>query len=284
MSFARELAREWRDDRASGLAAEMAFFGILSLFPTLLTLVASLGSLDAIVGGDVAANAEREVITFLERVLSDNAAATIEAVQDLFTESSSGIITIGTAVAVWSGSRGFVALIRALNLAYDIDERRGYVVLRVVAVALALGTIVVMALTLAMLVVGPLLGTGHDIADKIGLGDAFATFWDWVRWPVALLVMVGWAATLFHFAPNHRTPWRWDLPGALVAAASWGLLSAAFRGYLAVASDANQVLGMLGGALIVLVWLYLLAIGLLLGGETNAILAKRLGVRQQRRV
>lgn len=275
VDFVRELAREWRDDRASGLAAEMAFFGILSLFPTLLTLVASLGYLDALAGGDVADRAEREVVGFLRRVLTDNADDTIAAVQSLFDETSPGLITLGGILAVWSASRGFVALVRALNLTYDIDERRSYVRVRAIALGLAVGTILLLAVTLTVLVVGPLLGTGHDVADEIGLGDAFAKFWDWTRWPAALVLMVLWAATIFHLAPNRRTAWKNDLPGAVVTAAAWGLLSLGFRTYLTFASETNQVLGTLGGALIVLVWLYLLSIGVLLGGEVNAIAAGR---------
>ncbi len=283
ISFLRELGREWRDDRCSGLAAEMAFFGILSLFPTLLALAASLGSLDAIGSGRVAQRAERQIIDFLERVLTEDAGETIEAVRGLFTETSPGVITVGSVIALWSASRGFVALVRALDAAYDLEERRGYLRLRLLALELALGTIVVMAVTLAMLVVGPLFGTGRQVADAVGLGDAFATFWDWARWPLVLVVMVTWAATIFHFAPNHRTPWRWDLPGTAVTTASWALLSGGFHVYLEVAADTNQVLGALGGALIVLVWLYLLSVGLLLGGEVNAIVAKRFRVAQPSR-
>lgn len=275
IQIGRDLVREWREDRVSGLAAEMAFFGILSFFPLLLTVAASLGWLDALAGGEVAARAEEQIIDFMQRILSDDAETTIDAVQNLFTDRSPGLATVTTFLALWSASRGFTALIRALDLAYDLDERRSYVRLRAIALGLALGTIVVMAVTLTMLVVGPLLGTGREVADQVGLGRAFATFWDWARWPVVLAVMVGWAAAVLHVAPNHRTPWRWDLPGAVLTAVSWALLSTGFRAYLAVAGQTNQVLGTLGGALIILVWLYLLAVGLLVGGEFNAILALR---------
>jgi membrane protein len=190
------------------------------------------------------------------------------------------VATIGTMVAAWAASRGFVAVVRGLDLAYDIDERRSYVRLRVVALALAVGTVSVVALMLGMLVVGPLLGTGQEVADQVGLGAAFATFWDLARWPVALAVVVAWSATVFHVGPNHRTPWRWDLPGAALTTVAWVALSLAFRLYLAAASGANQVLGALGGVLIVLLWLYLLAVGLLVGGELNGLLAQRHGVAQ----
>jgi membrane protein len=166
--------------------------------------------------------------------------------------------------------------VNALDVVYDLDERRSYVGLRAVGLALALGTVLVVAGMLSMLVLGPLLGTGRDVADALGLGRGFATFWDWVRWPIAVTVMVAWAATVLHVAPNHHTPWRWELPGAVLAAAAWAALSTLLRVYLSVATArANQVLGTLGGSLIVLLWLYLLAAGLLLGGELNAVLIAR---------
>lgn len=277
------LGREWRDDRVTGLAAEMAFFGLLSLFPVLLVVAAALGSLEGIVGGEVAARAEREVLSFLERVLSDEAAGAVSTVERLFRDTDAGILTFGVVIALWSASRGFVAAINALDVVYDIEERRNYVVLRLAGLLLGLGTAVVVTVVLAMLVLGPLLGTGQEIADALGVGGGFATFWDWFRWPTVVALMILWAGTIFHVAPNRRTPWRWDLPGAVLTAALWGLLSLGFRLYLGVAGEGNEVLSALGGSLIVILWLYLMGIGLLTGGELNAVLAARRGVPQLRR-
>jgi membrane protein len=257
------------------LAAEIAFFGILSLFPVLLAVAAALGSLEAIAGREVAERAQEEVLGFLRDTLTDQAAGTVDAVEEIFAGSSPGMLTVGVAAAVWSASRGFTALIRALDVVYDLEERRGYFRMRALALALALGSVVVAALTLAMLVLGPLLGTGADVADEIGLGGLFATWWDWARWPTAVVILVAWAATVFHVAPNHHTPWRWDLPGAVLSAVAWALASVGLRAYLALAAGSNEVFGALGGALIVLLWLYLLGVGLLLGGELNALLAQR---------
>lgn len=277
----RDLLGEWRDDRVTGLAAEIAFFGLISLFPTLIALTAALGSLDSIVGGDAAAAVERTILDFLRGILTDQASATVASVRELFESGSTGILTFGLLFALWSASRGFVAVINALDVAYDLEDRRGYLRLRLVGLGLALGSVVTGAVILTMLVIGPLLGTGMDVAETLGFGAGFATFWDWVRWPVALAVMIIWAATVLHLAPNHHTPWRWDLPGAALAAACWALFSVGFRIYLDVAGATNQVLGTLGGALIVLLWLYLLAVGLLLGGELNAVLAVRYGVKSE---
>lgn len=275
-----EVVREIGDDRVTGIAAEMAFFGVLSIFPALLAMASALGALEVIVGSDLAQRAEDGVLDFLERVLTEDASGTTEAVKRLFEDPTPGVLTLSAVIAIWSTSRAFAAMIAALDIAYDIEEHRPYLQRRLLAAGLAIGTILVTAVMLAMLVIGPLFGTGQDVADAIGLGGAFATAWNLARWPLAVLVMVGWAATIFHIGPNHHTPWRWDLPGAVLTTVIWALVSIGFRIYLDIAAGSNQVLGTLGGSLITLMWLYVLAVGLLVGGELNAVLAERHGVRQ----
>lgn len=275
VAIARELRDEWRDDRVGGLAAEVAFFGLLGLFPTLLVMAAALDSLEALVGHEVAARAEAQVLDFLRRVLTDEASGTIDAVRNLFTGSDTGFLTLGIVAAVWGASRAFKAVVHALDVAYDLEERRSWLNLRLTALGLALGSAVVGSLILAMLVVGPLLGTGREIAEAVGAGRLFATFWDWLRWPTVVLLVTAWAATVFHLAPNHRTPWHWDVPGAVLTAVLWALASVGFRVYLAVAAGTNEVLGTLGGSLIMLLWLYVMSVALLLGGELNSVLARR---------
>jgi membrane protein len=276
----RDVAREWRDDRVSGLAGEIAFFGVLSLFPTMLALAAALGSMDAIFGRDVAQPVEDKIVELLQSVLTERASGTVDAVRRLFDETNAQALTVGALLALWSASRGFVAVINALDVAYDLTERRSYLRLRAVALLLALGSVVVASVMLAMLGVGPLFGSGRDLASDLALGRGFAVLWNWARWPLAVAVMLAWATMVFHVAPNHRAPWRWDLPGAVLATVSWSVLSIGFRVYLSLAGAGNEVLGTLGGALIVLLWLYLLGVGLLLGGELNSVLARRHHVRQ----
>jgi membrane protein len=270
----RGLQDAWREDRVPGLASEIAFWGILSVFPGLLATAAALGVMDTILGGDIAERAQEETIDYLEEILTEEASGTINAVEDLFTTASPGLLTFGVLAALWAASRGFAAIIRALHVAYNISERRNALKRRFLAFGLAAGSVLVGALGLAMVVVGPLLGTGQDVADAIGLGDVFATLWTWIRWPVVLLIVVAWATTILHIAPNHKTPWRWDLPGAVLATVAWIVVSFGLRYYLSFAGEGNQVYGVLGGALIALFWLFLLAIGLVLGGELNAVLVQ----------
>ncbi|HVL64264.1 MAG TPA: YihY/virulence factor BrkB family protein [Actinomycetota bacterium] len=278
MSRAIELGRAlWRDarqDRVNGLAAEVAFFAVLSVFPALLVLADALGSLEALVGGEFARDAQQVVLDFLRGILTERAGATVDAVEDLFARESAGVATLATLVAVVSLSRAFAAVIRALDLAYDVDERRSWLHLRLLAVGASVATVILSAVTLAAIVLGPLLGEGGKLAEAVGLGEVWTLFWSWFRWPVALILMVAWATTLYRIVPAQNRRWRDGLPGAAFAAGGWILASLGLRAYLALASGSNPVFGVLGGGLILLLWLYLLSLALLLGAELNGVLAR----------
>ena len=98
----------------------------------------------------------------------------------------------------------------------------------------------------------------------------------WLRFPLTFLIVVAWTASVYRFAPRRRSSWRRELPGAVVATLWWLVASTVFRVYLGVASGGmNTVFGLLGGALSLLFWLYLLAMGLLVGAVVNGLIAHR---------
>ena len=275
LGFVNDLRHEWSRARVGGLAAEIAFFGLLGLFPAVIVFAAALGSLDVVIGAGAAADTEAWL---LDRVVEtfgrDN---TLRAtVEELFDRSNAGLITAGVVITVYASSRGFTAVVGALDVTYGHEHRRNWFSTRAMGFVLTLFTLIVAALVAAMVVVGPLLGGGEEIAQRVGAGTAFTTAWVWFRWPVVFVAVVCWAASLYHFAPRRRTPWRRDLPGAVVGTIWWLVVSLGFRVYLdAASSGMNAVFGLLGGALSLLIWLYLLAMGLLVGAEINSILNGR---------
>lgn len=265
-----EFVQEVRNDRISAVAAEVAFFSILSMVPWLIMLVAAIGSLDALFGVDVADDVKSVVIEWLGRILTDKASGTLDAVRALFEEDRQGLLTIGAVLALWSSSRGFAAVIAALNVAYDIEETRSWIARRGRALLLAVGSIIAGALLLLAFVAPPVLAR----LGFFGAGETLATGWSLLRWPAAAVGLVAWSGFLYRFGPNRWVAWRETLPGAVLAAAAWIAASAAFHTYLSLAGSANPIFGVLGGSLILLVWLYLLALGLLAGGELNAVIAR----------
>ena len=273
--FVDDLRQEWSRARVGGLSAEIAFFGLLGLFPAVIVFAAALGSLDVVIGAGAAADTEEWLLDrVVETFGSDNTLR--ETVRELFDRSNAGLITAGIVITVYASSRGFTAVVGALDVTYGHEQRRNWISTRVMGFGLTLFSVVVAALVAAMVVVGPLLGGGEEIAERLGAGSAFTTAWVWFRWPVVIVVVVCWAASLYHFAPRRRTPWRTDLPGAVVGTVWWLAVSLGFRVYLdAASSGMNAVFGFLGGALSLLIWLYLLAMGLLVGAEINRVLNSR---------
>ena len=218
--FTKELVAEWSKDRVGGLAAEIAFFALLGFFPSVVALAAALGSADAVVGENTAVDVEEWLVDQMVTVFGgDNTLE--ETVADLFRGSNGSALTVGALLAIYAASRGFIAVVRALDVAYDHETSRGWLSTRLVGLGLTLMSVLVAAAVLVLVVVGPLFGTGNEIADDLGVSGAFGTLWTWLRWPTVFAVLVAWAASVYHIAPNHRSPWRHELPGAVLAAAWW---------------------------------------------------------------
>ena len=274
-AIAKRLFWNQFNDRVGGLAAEISFFAMLSVFPALLVLAAALGSLEDVVGNDLAVRAETLVLGFLNRILTDEAGGAVDAIRGLFEQRRTSLITFASLFAVYGVTRAFAAVINGLDVTHGTREKRSPIRFWSTALALALGSLVATVLLLGVVVIDPLLGGVHGLAERIGLGSEAATAWTWLRWPVAFLFLGGWATALYHFAPYPRTRWRHDVAGAALASVLWLAVSFGFSTYLRVAAAANPVLSVLGGGVILLIWGYLLALGLLMGGELNAILAGR---------
>jgi membrane protein len=273
----RAVCRDSVTDRVSGLAAEMGFFGALGFFPGLMVVAGLIGWFDRLTGGHVAALAEGTVVRLLGRILSDQAAGVTLVVRDLFARERGGLVTSALIISVWAMSRGFAAAVRALDLAYGLKERRTWLDVRIRAFLLAVGSALMVAVVLAVFALGPLFGHGRHLAGDLGFGPAFVFLWDWVRGPATFALVVVWMTTIYRFAPNHDSNWREGLPGALSAGVAWLALASGFGAFMRLAGQVNRIFGVLGGGLVVLTFIYLLSLTLLLGGELNAVLAKRRG-------
>lgn len=294
-SVAVRTARCSVEDRVSGLAAEMAFFALLSLVPLVVALGASLGWLERVVGREAVETGRATVLAAISTVFSQAAAQDVmrPLVEGLLEEQRGGVALSGVVVALWLASRVFTATIRALDLAYNVDERRGPLVQRALALALSVVAIVVVSLILVLSVLGPLLGTAADVARRLGFGPAFAFAWQVVRWPLLALVAVGFFATVYRLAPNVSTTWRQALPGAFLGVALWLGASVLFRAYLATfgspvarfaaGADAAALLAVVGAVVAAVIWTYVSSVALLVGGELNAVLLSAGAPRDRRR-
>lgn len=252
-----EVVRETVDDDAVDAAASVAFWLLLSLPATLLAGLSAL----SLLGDDVTNELRDLTFEFVDRVFTSEADELRSAIDGLFDQDKAGLFSLSLVLALVTASRGFAGLIRALDVVYDIDESRGFVRLRLVSLGLAFGTIAAIGgATWLWIALGDL-----------GLGPT-------LRAGGAAVLLLLWAATIFHIGPNHHTPWRYDVPGAVLAAVGWAIVSIGFGTYIRFAGGGNEIVGIAGALLLGMTWLWIVCLLLLVGGELNEILARRAGV------
>lgn len=282
------------DVRVTGLAAEMTYYALISLVPLLTALGASLGFLERVVGQESVARIEDTLVDAVSTVFAEQVAADVLAplIEGLLREERTGVAVGSVLVALWLASRMFRAVIRALDDAYRVPERRNVLGQYVLGIALALGAVLTLVAVLALVVIGPLLGDGREIADRFGLGTVFEVAWSVARWPMLAAVTATYLTILYRYGPNVHTTWQRCLPGAVAGTVGLVLVAFAFSAYLHVAgpdapgvenapseavTGAAQAIGLV---LAGVVWLWLSSIVILAGGVLNAELAEEREGRQ----
>ncbi len=269
-----EIVHKADRDRLLGLAAETAFFAVLTLFPALLVATSVLGQLQLLIGERNAARVEDSVLDFLDRVLTDTASPAVDTVRELF-DSSGGTLTVASLLALFSLATAFATLVNTVNITYDVPETRGWWRRRFLGLLLGAGTVLTGALAVTLLVIGPLFGRGEEVVANVGLSSTYAVVWSWARGPVAFTALVVWATTMQHFAPARRSRWRYHLPGGTLTTVLWLAASYGLNLYVNTFVTTSPVFGALGGGLILMSWFYLLCASMLIGAELNAILLAR---------
>lgn len=259
LAFVRRLADKVVADRVTGLAAEVAFWSLLSLVPAALVFAALLGLAQSVLGSDVAARAEARVVEVLDEAFGPGGDGLVRGIEVLFAEPHPGLLSVALLLALWTGSRVVAAVTNALDVIGGVDRRRTWLLRRLWGVALGVGSLLVLTGVLVVLVVLPLGGNT--------LGGVIAAVF-------VVAVVVVWLAVLFSVASSHRRRFREQLRGAALAAVLVIVFTIGFRGYLAVQADNIVVFG-LGGVLVALLWLYLMGLALLIGAEVNEVLAQR---------
>ncbi len=264
--FVVDVAKQWYNGGLGDLAASVTFWILLTLPAAILALVSGLGWIGSILGTGLKDDVESGAVDFAARLLGSNVSSVESSIRDLFVGQNSGLLTISLLLALWTISRGFAGLLRALDDVYDVRDRRAWYITRVVALILGLGTLVIVAV-IALLEV--FIWSRYDVPFEGSL-RAFAS----------VFILVQWAVSIFHFGPSVRTKWHWDLPGALVAASMWWILTLGFGIYVDLTSGGNEAAAAIGAFILGLTWIWLAAQVLLIGAAVNSILGTRLGINR----
>ena len=255
-------AKETSADNGLGLAAQLAYYFFLALFPTFLALLA-LASFFPL------HNLTDQVTTALGRFAPPEILSLIrEQMTNLSGGEHSGVLSFGFLAALWSSSAALVALIEALNRAYDIEEGRPWWKVRLTAIGLTIGLAVFALAAFTLVVAGPELAEG--IAGRFGLGPAFAWTWKIVQWPIAFALIAFAVGLVYYFAPDAEQEWAWVTPGALLATVLWLIGSLAFRFYIMNFTSYEESYGAIGGVMVLLLWFYMSGLAIIVGAEMAA--------------
>lgn len=273
IATARELIGEFQDDDVPGMSAEVAYHAIFSIPPLLVVFVTLAAVINEFSDFDLAGRMQ-------EMIESDAPESTRDILEALITNAvervDGGAASVGLAAAVlialWAGSNGVAALIKAFNRAYDTGDERPFVKKRGLAILLTIVLGLIVNLSLMLWVFGRQIG--EWIAKQFGMGGTFELLWDISRWPLGTLIIVLMLTVLYYFAPNVDQMLRWVLPGALLSTVLWFVLVFGFSIYLQFANPGSAY-GALGGLIVFLFFLYLTALIFIVGAELNAILARR---------
>ncbi|MFG2721903.1 YihY/virulence factor BrkB family protein [Streptomyces sp. NPDC048416] len=250
--------------RILGLAAEAAFFTLLSLPPLLLSVIALLGYVDGWTSTHTVASIEQNILNAAGTVLSDRGVH--EFAQPLLEDVTKGkrpdIVSIGFAIALWSGSRAVNVFIDTITVMYGLDGQRGIVKTRLLSLLLYIVALLIGAVVLPLAVVGP-----DRVVELVPWGTDVISF---LYWPTMILLSIAFLTTLFHVSVPVRSPWIEDVPGALVALAMWVLGSFLLRIYLTSTVEGPTIYGSLAAPIAVLLWIGISAFAVLVGAAVNA--------------
>jgi len=260
--LAKVTYREVLADNCLGLAAQLAYYFFLALFPALLFIVALIsfvpveGLLNSIT--DLLARfAPTEVLVLVR-----------DQIVKIAQGKSGGLLTLGMMGTIWSTSSGVTAIIDTLNQAYGVQESRPFWKVKAVALGLTVGLALFIVISFALVLIGPTVA--EKLAVWLHLGPAFEWTWKIVQWPVVFSLIALAMAIIYYFAPDVEQDWVWITPGSVFSTVLWLIISLGFKLYVSHFGSYNATYGAIGGVIVTLVWLYVSSLAVLIGAELNA--------------
>ena len=275
-----DLARRWRGHlwriivttvgsclrhRVTGLAAEAAFFAVLSVPPLVFALAGAIGFVSERFTATQIEDISNAVLEVSRQALTDRAVNRIiePTINEVLNGGRYDVISIGFILALWSGSRALNVFVDTITIMHGLGGHRGIVQTRALSFVLYVLAMVTGAVSLPLVVAGPTL-VDRVLPERLDLLNN-------LYWPVVLAICICFLATLYHVSVPVRTNWSFNLPGAAFALFCWIAGSYVLRWVLTVtAAESRSIYGPLAAPIAVLLWLYLLALAVLIGAAVNA--------------
>jgi membrane protein len=258
----KRVKTEQTDDNLPIVAAGVAYFFLLAIFPGLAAMV----SLYGIVSDPAHV---QELVANLSRLLPQQAYEIIdEELHRIVSQSGealgSGLIG-GLLLALWSSSKGIKALITAMNIAFDEEETRGFFRLNALSLAFTVGGLIFILVSLGLIAALP------AIIGWLGLPGIIVTVTSILRWPWLILMVVVALTVIYRYVPDRGHPrWQWMTWGSALATILWIAASYLFSFYVSHFGSYNKTYGSVGAVVILLMWFFITAYLILLGAELNS--------------
>jgi membrane protein len=264
-SLLRLLWHRIGEDDMNGLSAQLAYFFLLSLFPLLIVLFTLLPYIpiphqDML--GLISEFAPKETMKLIKKNIAD-----------IMSHRNGGLLSFGIIGTVWSASNGINAIVSAFNKAYNVEESRSFIVARGTAILLTFGMIFVFILALVIPIFGKEIGL--YLFSKLGYTTEFIKFWNALSWLVSAIILFLIFTVLYWIAPNVRLKCRSAFPGAAFATVGWIISSLGLSFYVSKVSNYSLTYGSIGTIIVLMIWLYISAFIIIIGGEINAFYSER---------
>lgn len=257
--------------RLPSLASEMAYNAMLGLFPGILAMLTAIGLVNSL----------ENTFTRLAMSLSEiSPGAVNELIENFASEvtegGNRGLFSLSFAIALWASSGAISAAMRALDEIHQIppNQRRPFWKARILSIGLTIGTILLLMTASYLVFIS-------DVVIQLLAQQSGETVSQWVRniwrlltWPLALGIVSSAFAFVYRFGPSRWTRGKPLMPGAILAALSWAILSASFRIYVAQFGNYNKVYGAIGTVIVLLLWLFLTSLVMLIGDQLNVIVGE----------
>ncbi|OKL36155.1 ribonuclease [Domibacillus mangrovi] len=259
--FFKHLVRRIKASDVPGVGAQMAYFFLLSIFPLMIFMVTLLGYLPL---------DPNEIFNIIKDFApSDSLSMVQDTIQEVTSSQNSGLLSFGFLGTIWSASNAMNAVVKGLNHAYDVKETRAFYHARGLSILLTFAFIFVIAVMLILLVFGQKIG--EFAFEFLGMGEQFIVIWTWIRFLLPPIVLFFVFVGLYYMAPNLKVKYVTVFPGAVFAVLGWIIVSLGFSFYVNNFGNYSATYGSIGGVIILMIWLYLSAMIILIGGEINAL-------------
>lgn len=263
--WGKEIYIQLLEHEASGYAAQLAYFLFLSVFPLMLTIISLLPLLPLTL---------ETLLGFMEHFVPDTVFGVVQFIlAEANRSENEHVLSIGIIVTLWSASTGMNAIIRVMNRAYELEEKRHFLIVRFISVLLT----AIMIFTFLFALLLPIFGRrlGLFIFSKINRGDQFLHVWNSFRWLISLIILFLNFTVLYFITPNKKIPCRTVFPGALFASLTSVVASVGFSFYVSNFANYTVTYGSIGVVIVFMVWLYMLSYTVIIGGELNAYIERK---------